>query len=252
MLCYAAALTKRLRLGISVMLTALMDPIHLAKGLATLDLLSQGRLVAGAGLGSDTSFYSAFGISPASRVKRFEEGIRLIKKLWTEDKVSYSGRFWQMNDVSLAPKPLQVPHPPIWFGARAAPALQRAVRLGDGWMGAGASSTTAFVEQIKVIRQFMEEEGRDPATFPLSKRVFVAVDGDKKGASEKLRSWFGQHYGNPDMAREVSVYGGEEECVEGLAEVLSEGIDYLLLNPVYQEMEQVDRLARDVLPKVQS
>jgi hypothetical protein len=76
------------------------------------------------------------------------------------------------------------------------------------------------------------------------------VDQDKKGASRKLQQWFGQHYGNPDRALEVSVFGSEAECVEGLAEVTSEGIDLLMLNPVYGLIEQAERLAQDVLPEL--
>ncbi len=251
LLSYAAAFTSRLRLGTSVMLTALRNPIPLAKSLATLDQLSGGRIIVGVGLGGNTAIYPAFGISPRSRVRRFEEGIRLMKKLWTEDKVTFNGRFWQMDGASIAPRPFQKPHPPIWFGAHSESALRRAVRLGDGWMGAGSSSTRTFKEEIKLVRHCLEEEGRDPATLALSKRVYVTIDSNKKRASERLQKWFGDHYGNSSMALEVSVFGNEEECVEGLSEVVSQGIDLLMLNPVYEVTEQAERLARDVLPKLE-
>ena len=90
-----------------------------------------------------------------------------------------------------------------------------------------------LVSTVLQMRQILEQERREPATFSLSKRVYVAVTHDKKRESERLQEWFGKHYGNPARALEVSVIGGEQECVEGLAEVVSEGIDLLMLNPVF-------------------
>ena len=116
-------------------------------------------------------------------------------------------------------------------------------------MGAGASSTPKFTEEIKLIRQYLEEEGRDPDTFTLSKRVYVAVDRDKKRAEKKLREWFGRYSRDPEKIS-VAVYGSEDECIEELARVVAEGIDMLMVNPLYDFEEQVERLAKDVLPKL--
>lgn len=250
LLSYAAALTSRMKLGTSVMLTVLRNPVTLAKSLASLDQLSQGRLMLGVGLGGYADIYAAFGMSRRGRAQRFEEGMQLIKKLWTEDQVTFQGRFWQLDNRSIDPKPLQKPHPPIWFGTRSAQALRRAVRLGDGWMGAGATPTSAFKDELKLVRQLLEEEGRDPATFALSKRVYVAVDENKKRAGDKLQEWFGRYYGNPEMALQVSVFGNEEECVDGLGEVAAQGIQLLMVNPLFDFEEQAERLAKDVLPKL--
>jgi alkanesulfonate monooxygenase SsuD/methylene tetrahydromethanopterin reductase-like flavin-dependent oxidoreductase (luciferase family) len=113
LLSYAAAITSRLKLGTSVMLTVLRNPVTLAKSLASLDQLSQGRLMVGVGLGGYADIYPAFGMSRKGRAQRFEEGIRLIKTLWTEEQVTFQGRFWQLDKRSIDPKPLQKPHPPI-------------------------------------------------------------------------------------------------------------------------------------------
>ena len=250
LLSYAAAVTQRMKLGTSVMLTGLRNPVLLAKSLATLDQLSQGRLILGVGLGGYADIYSTFGMSRRARAQRFEEGIELIKKLWTQDKVTFKGRFWQLDDQSINPRPLQKPHPPIWFGTRSVEALKRAVRLGDGWMGAGATPTQDFKEEVELLRHLLEEEGRDPATFALSKRVYVAVDSDKNRATDKLRDWFGRYYRDPDMALRVSVIGNEEECAERLGEIAEQDIELLMLNPLYDFEEQAERLAKDVLPKL--
>ena len=101
-----------------------------------------------------------------------------------------------------------------------------------------------------LVRQLMEQEGRDPATFALSKRVYVAVDENKKRAGDQLQEWFGRYYGNPKAALQVSVFGSEQECVDGLGEVADQGIELLMVNPVFDFEEQAERLAKDVLPKV--
>ena len=250
LLSYASAFSTRVRLGTSVMLTALRNPINLAKALATLDQLCKGRLIVGVGLGGNPGLFPAFGLSSKARSSRFEEGLQVMKTLWTEDEVTLQSRFWQMDRVTLNTKPYQKPYPPIWFGGHARDALRRAVRLGDGWMGAGNSSTAEFKEEIKQLRQILEEEGRDPATFALSKRVYVAVEKDKSVAARMFQDWYGRHYGNPARGLEVPVFGTEEECVEGLSEVISQDIDLLMLNPIHNHLEQAERLAKDVIPKL--
>ena len=144
LLTYAAALTRTLRLGSAVLLTPLRSPVQLAKSLSTLDQLSDGRLIVGVGLGGNTRIYPAFGLSPEKRARRFTEGLQLMKRLWTEERVTFDGEFWKLENVAMEPKPIQKPHPPIWFGARHPAALRRAVELGDGWIGAGSSSIAEF------------------------------------------------------------------------------------------------------------
>ncbi|MGH7847037.1 MAG: LLM class flavin-dependent oxidoreductase, partial [Candidatus Binatia bacterium] len=134
MLSYAAALTRKARLGNAVFLINLRNPILLAKSLASLDQLSEGRVIFGVGLGAVTRLYGAYGLSPERRVARFVEALTLIKKLWVEDTVNFDGQFWLLKEARLLPKPLQKPHPPVWFGAHAAPAVRRAVKMGDGFI----------------------------------------------------------------------------------------------------------------------
>ena len=250
LLAYSTTFTKKIKLGVSVLVMPYQNPVHLAKISASLDQLSGGRLILGIGIGGGEDRYPAFGFTPEHRVSRFEEGITLVKKLWTESEVSFHSRFWQLDKVTVEPKPLQKPHPPILFGAHAGPALRRAVKYGDGWMGAGASSIPAFKEALKKIRGYIEEEGRDPATFPVSKRVYIAVDRDKEAASRKLQQWFASYYHNAALALEVSIFGPEEECIERLGELISEDLDLIMFNPVYDLIDQAERLARDIVPKL--
>jgi probable F420-dependent oxidoreductase len=248
LLTFAAALTRQLRLGTSVMLTVLRNPIQLAKSLTSLDYLSQGRLTVGVGIGNQRPEEAAFGIPLERRVRRFVEGIEVMKALWTQSTANLAGEFWTLEHMSQEPKPVQQPYPPLWFGARQPAALRRAARLGNGWMGAGSSSTTEFKAQAVSIRGFLDEAKRDPTTFTISKRVYLAVDANKARAEQRLRTWFGRRYGNADMAARVAVWGGVDECLDRLAEIVASGAEHLLLNSVVDHMEHLDLVARDIMP----
>jgi probable F420-dependent oxidoreductase len=252
MLSYAAAVTSRLRLGTAVLAITLRSPIHLAKALASLDQLSRGRLIVGVGLGAAPEIYGAYGLSPERRVARFNEALSYIQRLWTEENLTFVGQFWQNRNANLLPKPFQKPHPPIWFGGSAPAALKRAVRLGSGFIGAGSSSTADFKSHVQIIRQELHVAGKDPREFFLAKRVYLAVDRDRERARSRLREWFGTYYRKPDRADRVAVWGSPEECVERLQEVVSAGARLVLLSPVFDRMEQMETLARDVVPSLTS
>jgi probable F420-dependent oxidoreductase len=248
LLTYASALTSKARLGTSVLLPVIRNPLQLAKSLASLDQLSQGRLIVGVGIGGPHVPEAAFGVSPERRARRFVEALGVMKALWTQPRATVSGDFWRFEKVAMEPKPVQQPHPPIWFGAREEVALRRAVRHGDGWMGAGSSSSADFLRQYQLLRRALGEAGRDPATFPISKRVYLAVDDDRGRAERRLREWFGARYRNADMAPQVSVWGSRKECLDKLSELVRAGAQHLMLNPVFDELEHLELLAREVMP----
>jgi probable F420-dependent oxidoreductase len=250
LLTYAAACTERLRLGSAVLLTALRSPVHLAKSLATLDHLSGGRLTVGVGLGGNPRIYPAFGLHAARRAARFAEGLQLMKRLWTEERFTFEGEFFKLQNATMQPKPLQKPHPPLWFGGHHPNALRRAVELGDGFIGAGSVSTATFLGEVKLLRGLLEEAGRDPATFPLGKRVYIAIDRDRARAGRRLAEWFGAFYGKPELAAEVAVWGDAGECVDRLAEIVAAGVGFLMLNPVFDESEHLEQFASRIAPKL--
>lgn len=248
LLTWASAVTERMKLGSAVLLTGLRSPVHLAKSLATLDHLSHGRLIVGVGLGGNPAVYPAYGISAERRAARFAEGIRLMKQLWTETRVNFDGEFWKLKNATMEPKPLQKPHPPIWFGGHHPNALRRAVELGNGFMGAGSLSTAGFSEEVKVLRDLLRQAGRDPGSFAFGKRVYIAIDKDRPRAINRLREWFSAFYGLPEMAEQVAVWGSPEECIEQLRAVVSAGARLLLLNPVFDEMEHLGEFASVLAP----
>jgi len=235
-LAYAAAVTKRLRLGVAVLIIAQRNPIDLAKTLSSVDVLSNGRLIVGVGLGASTRHYPAYGLSPEGRVTRFRENLEIMKRLWTEDRVTFQGRFAQLDSVPMQPKPVQKPHPPVWFGGHAEAALRRAVELGDGYIGAGSIPTSVFLEDIK----------RLPAKFPKAKRLYLALGENLP----RLREWFGAFYHKPEMADQVAIWGSSQRIADEIRRLKDAGVSHVLLNPVFDEEEQMQRLAEEVLPHV--
>jgi probable F420-dependent oxidoreductase len=250
MLTFAAALTSKVRLGTSVILPITRNPVHLAKALSSLDQLSQGRLTLGVGMGGPHVPEPPFGIPKENRARRFVEVLQVMKALWTQPRASFAGEFWKFENLAMEPKPIQKPHPPIWFGARDEIALKRTVRHGDGWMGAGSSTTADFITQSTLLRRLLEEAKHDPAKFPISKRVYLAIDDNRERAEQRLRAWFGERYKNADMASRVSIWGSVAECVDKLGELVRAGAHHFLLNPVFDEMEHLEKLASEVMPRL--
>jgi probable F420-dependent oxidoreductase len=246
-LTYAAACSQRLRLGCAVLVTALHSPLHLAKSVSTLDQLSRGRLEVGVGTGGPYRPFPAFRVDPDTYVARFSEGLELMKACWTQPTIQFKGRFWQLDGGSVEPKPFQKPHPPIWFGGRHPAALRRAVRHGDAFIGAGSTTTAAFAEQVTVVRSELTEAAR--GTFPIAKRVYIAVDDDVASARQRIASGLEHLYGasGPGLAP-VAVSGTPEDCIDGLCEVANAGAEMIVLNPVDDDSAQMERLAAEIVP----
>jgi probable F420-dependent oxidoreductase len=248
---YAAACTERLRLGCAVFVSTLYSPVHLARSLSTLDQLSRGRIEIGVGTGGPGRPFAAFGVDPGRYVSRFTEGVALMKELWTEPEVTFDGEFWQLKDMPMEPKPFQKPHPPLWFGAAGETALRRAVRLGDGFFGAGSSPTARFAEQVKVVREALAEAGRPPGSFPIAKRVYVAIDDGAGRARERMNAALARLYGRRVEAIEAAaVAGTADDCVRELRQVAEAGAELILCNALFDLPEQMEQLAAAVIPEV--
>jgi alkanesulfonate monooxygenase SsuD/methylene tetrahydromethanopterin reductase-like flavin-dependent oxidoreductase (luciferase family) len=248
----SASGSGRLRLGCSVWISPLQQPVQLAKSLSTLDQLSRGRLEVGLGSGGQYRMFSAFGMTGDHLITRFTEGIEIMKALWTEPEVTFDGRFYQLRAASMEPKPMQKPRPPLWLGGGAPPAVRRAARLGDGFFGAGSSTTAAFAEQVQVLREALAEQGRDPVSFPVAKRIYIAVDDDADRArtrmADALIGVYGQTFGSSLMP--VTVTGSPADCVRGVQEVADAGAELILLTALFDEAEQLERFAAEVIPHV--
>ena len=240
-LTYAAAITTRIRVGVSVIVLPVQHPVHVAHRVATLDYASNGRAMLGVGLGRE-HHYTEFEVPTAHRVRRFREGVELIKAVWTEPKLTYRGRVFHVEG-GMALRPVQKPHPPIWVGGDHPDAVRRAATLGDAWMGSGGSSVAVFSRCVPILKEALEKAGRDPATFPISKRVFLSVHERADAARAELDRWFTTVYHNPAGTDASGIHGTPEQVRARLEELVSMGANHLLLNPVARYAEQVDMLA---------
>jgi probable F420-dependent oxidoreductase len=244
-LSFAAALTGAIRVGVSVLALPIFHPVHVAHQVATLDRLSEGRAILGVGLGKADD-YSTFGVSTDRRVRRLVEAVALIKELWAGPHVTFDGQVFHVEDATIGTTPAQRPHPPIWMGGAHPDAIQRAATLSDGWMGGGGSSNRSFEQSVPVLRAALEEAGRDPARFPISKRVFLSVHEEPRAARLELDRWFAGIYGYPSGTKEAGVYGTPAQVGEQLAELVAMGANHLLLNPTTRYLEQTEILAEIV------
>jgi probable F420-dependent oxidoreductase len=248
---YAAACTERIRLGCVVFVSTLYSPVHLAKSLSSLDQLSRGRIDIGVGTGGKGRMFSAFGVDPDRYVARFTEGLALMKALWTEPRVTFDGEFWQLRGAAMEPKPAQKPYPPVWFGGSSPSAVRRAVRLGDGFFGAGSTPTAAFAGQVKVARAALAEAGRPAAGFPIAKRVYIAVDENAARARRRVNDALERLYGHRVAAIEAAAIAGPAgDCVRELREVAAAGAELILFTPMFDQLEQAERLAEQVIPQL--
>jgi len=243
-LTYAAAITSTIRLGASVVVLQIHSPLMVAHQWACLDYVSNGRAILGVGIGRD-HHYRQFEVSPEGRVARFREEVDVIRALWADDTVSYQGRFYHLTNEPMHPKPVQKPLP-IWMGVGHPNAVRRTAEIADGWMGSGGSRIADFAASVPILKTALAEKGRDPAKFPISKRLFIAVDERPAVARAELLRWFTEVYHNPPGTDLCGIHGTPEQVRERLEEVVAMGANHLLLNPVGRYPEQVEALAEVV------
>jgi probable F420-dependent oxidoreductase len=168
-----AVRTRKIRIGTGILLLPLYHPVHVAEDAATLDIISNGRLILGVGMGYQAGDFGAFGIPPSQRVSRLEEGIDIIRACWTQDTVSYDGQRFRLQNVAVYPKPLQRPHPPIWVGAMADDSIRRAAQFGDAWLTGITQPMPNILRHTQVYRACANAWHR-PARIVLMRDAWVA------------------------------------------------------------------------------
>lgn len=182
-LAYAAAQTERIGLGTATICALLTPPSLLAKTMASLDVLSHGRLTVGLGLGWMPEEYAVAGVPLERRGARMEEYLRCLRTVWTEDPVEFKGEFYSVPRSHVAPLPVQRPHPPLLLGGAAPPALRRAGRLGQGWIGSSGQDLSTIGASIQLVRYGATTAGRDPDTLRIVVRGvpdLLEIDGDER------------------------------------------------------------------------
>lgn len=243
LLSHVASLAAGQTLGVSVLPLPQRSPIELAKQLATLDHLSDGRTIVGLGLGSPSLAPAITGMPIDRPVRRLVEGLAVMESLWSDGSAHVRGSLWTLDGVEMEPKPLQRPRPVLWLGGRQPDALDRAARLGDGWMGAGASTTTQFAEQVERLTDSLRAAGRERSGYSIAKRVYVCLDHDRRRAEQLVQRWIMAYYGRDDGRSQAAVYGNRDDVAEGLAAVAAAGADVIVVSPVTEPVQHQEVIA---------
>jgi len=244
LLTAAAAVTSKIRLGTSVLLAGTRHPVLLAKTVATLDFISAGRVTLGIGFGSRENDFSAVGIPFEGRGSRAEEAVGLMKRLWTEEKVTHKGRFFQVENLAIGPRPIQSPHPPLWTGGGAEIALRRAGRWADGYI-CGSSAIEDFPAIWEKISGFAKAAGRDPNKIEKAALTFMAIDDNKAKAVDACAAYLNRYYGKVRVDIEKTfIVGAPEACAEKIRAAFAKGLETLIIGPTIADLRQLDLLEK--------
>jgi alkanesulfonate monooxygenase SsuD/methylene tetrahydromethanopterin reductase-like flavin-dependent oxidoreductase (luciferase family) len=184
MMAYLAPHAEGMQVGPNILILPLLNPVHVAEESATLDVLTGGNYVLGVGLGYREGEFAAFGMSLKERAPRMEEAVPLIRRLWSGEKVTHKGRFYEVNDLAIGLKPVREGGPPIWFAGTAEAAIKRAARLGDAWMIVPSTRLGELVGQMRVYREALGN--RVPDCFPMVRECYVGAD--HKTAMDECRA----------------------------------------------------------------
>jgi probable F420-dependent oxidoreductase len=249
-LAAAAGATQKIRLGTSVLLGNTRHPAHLAKIVATLDFISNGRITLGLGFGSREPDYKAVEIPYEHRGSRAVEQVQLMKRLWTEENVTHKGKFFTVENLTVGPRPVQQPHPPIWTGGSAEAALKRAGTWADGFIS-GSSAIVDFHVTWDKIASYAAAAGRDPNQIEKASLAFMAIDDDKATAVKTIENYTMRYYGRlRGDVEPVSIVGSAAQCAEKIDYFFSKGIDTLIIGVADPDPRQLDLFGEKVLPKV--
>ena len=217
-----AAVTRRVGVGTEVLVLPQRQPTLVAKQVATLDILSGGRVRLGAGVGWQASEYESLGVPFQERGRRMDECLQLLRLYWTEPSITFHGRYYHVEAMGMDPKPVQPGGPPIWLGGGAEAALQRIGRLGDGWLAGGGERPESVRDKLAVIHRTAEQAGRDPGAIGLQVQLGDVRDLDALAARAAAFRAAGFTWGTVNMtqlytagARDVSA---QREALEQIRE----------------------------------
>ncbi len=267
-----------LRLVTGIVLLPLHKPLDIAEQLATIDIMSKGKLTFGAGVGYREVEFQGFGTTQSDRIARFEENLEAIKRLWSEDNVTMRGSHFNLDNVTLSSKPVQKPMPPIWIGANADGAVRRAARLSDAWFINPHQRMETIARQLDIYKRELDAVGKPfPDELPLMREVFVAPT--RKEAEELARPYleakykvyheWGQDKAMPkgddnlnldfdDLARDRFLFGSPDEVTEQIVKFNKTlGANHFVLGihwvsmPNNLVLDMMNIMAEQVFPQVE-
>ena len=254
----AAGATERIRLLSSILLVPFYQPLVLARMTASLDIASGGRLTLGVGVGGEFPVeFEAAGLNVRQRGRRTDECLEAVRRLWTEETVSYQGRHFNLNDAAINPLPTQDPHPPVWVAGRRDAAMHRAVRFGDGWFPY-FYSPERYQDSVQKITAMAEEEDRDLSTFQWAYFPYISIYPTEEEAAEVAATALGGRYlyGGDflNIVRNYCLLGTPEACVERLRQYIDAGARHIVFSvacPREERVRHIETIAAEIIPQFQ-
>jgi alkanesulfonate monooxygenase len=246
-----AARTQTIKLGTGVLVMPMRNPVILAKQLGSLDLISNGRLIVGTAVGWYKREFLAMGVDFHERGKIMERSLDIIKRLWTENRVTEDFPPYRIKDAVMYPKPVQKPHPPILIGGYVDAVLRRAATKGDGWL-TYYYTADSFATNWARIRGFAEEVGRDPDELISTNQLPICV-GPRSKVEAPMREWLQTDWDYASWSEstaESAIMGSVDECVEQLRKHVATGVDRLIFVPYRYQDEQLEIIAREIIPRL--
>jgi probable F420-dependent oxidoreductase len=247
-----AARTTRIRLGTGILVLPLRNPTVAAKSLATLDVISKGRLILGAAAGWYAREFDAVGVPFKQRGRLFERNLDILTRLWTEDRVTARVDEFTLREAVMVPRPVQKPRPPILIGGYVDTVLKRAATLGDGWL-TYFYTPESFTSSWQKVLGFARAAGRHPGDLTATNQLAIYVGRSRDETEASLRHWLQTEW---DVAAwsestiEHAIRGSVDECVAQLRPHIAAGVHRIILIPYRYEPDQVELIAKEILPQL--
>jgi probable F420-dependent oxidoreductase len=246
-----AARTSKIRIGTGVLVMPMRNPVILAKELATIDHISNGRLIVGAAVGWYKREFDSLGVDFTKRGKIMEQSLEIINRLWTEERVDGEYPPYNLRGAVLYPKPVQKPRPPILIGGYVDAVLKRAATKGDGWI-TYYYTADSFAKTWAKVRNYAQEAGRDPDMLISTNQLPIYI-GPRAKIEAAMTHWLQTEWDYASWSESTmnsAIMGTVEECVEQLEMHIATGVDRIIFVPYKYELEQVRALATEVVPRL--
>jgi alkanesulfonate monooxygenase len=249
-----AARTTKIKLGTGILVLPLRNPVVLAKQLACMDLLSNGRLLMGMASGWYKREFDAVGVPFEKRGKIMDENLEILMRFWTEPMVKGEYAYHKIPAGVMYPKPVQQPRPPILIGGYVDRVLKRAALSGDGWL-TYFYRPESFARSWAKIRDFAKEGGKDPDTLLNGAQLPIRIGKSRVEVEPGMMEWLGKEWDYAawsESTKDSAILGTVEECVEQLKAHLAVGVQKIIFVPYRYEMEQIEIIAREIIPRLKN
>jgi probable F420-dependent oxidoreductase len=247
-----AARTTRIKLGTGILVLPLRNPVVLAKQLASMDLLSGGRLLMGMASGWYKREFDAVGVPYEKRGKIMDENLEILTRFWTEDMVKGDYTYHKIPAGVMFPKPVQKPRPPILIGGYVDKVLQRAAVAGDGWL-TYFYRPESFAKSWAKIRAFATDSGKDPDTLLNAAQLPIRIGPSRAAVESEMMEWLGKEWDYAswsDSTKDSAIIGTVDECVAQLKEHLAAGVQKIIFVPYKYEADQIETIATQIIPRL--